>query len=221
MPDEEKPKKKDGESRILRGFISAIRPEMRREVKKGAEWARETAPSRHWLRSGLSERIFTVLINEAEKKAESQGGWLGTIVEAAASDASDIFGATFFAEEKEEATVAYGKYVKEKGGKFVAEAAERLRNAPDKGAEREKLRQEWLVEVETRKFLKELTESIKPSPKPKRKPTNWRKRLYGTKKKPGPVPKAKEKAHRTDIRVAATLRDTNRRLESWLDERGA
>lgn len=68
-------------------------------------------------------------------------------------------------------------------------------------------------------------------PEEEREPIDWKtkqesvkksvkKKLYGTNKKPGPIPKGKEKAHRADVRVAWTLRGMNRRLEGWLEERG-
>lgn len=224
MPDE-KENKKDGGARALRGFISAVRPEMRMNIERGAEWLAARYPDDHWSRGGLAERVFTVVINEAEKKAEVRGGWLGTSVEAIASDASDIFGTVYFRKKKDPGTVLYENYMKTEGERFVKDAAERLRNAADKDAERERLKAEWQESMETRRFLKELSDSMKP-PKSPRRPTDWqglkngaRKRLHGTKRKSGLLRKLDAKATESAQRLQESREERERRLTELRERR--
>lgn len=165
MPEE----RKDGRSRVTRAFVSALRPEIRGKMEQGAEALEGRISAGNPIRSGISERIFSLVINEAERWAERRGGMTGALVETLASDSADIFGATFFKRKKDEATTLFQKWVKKEGEVFLDQAAQRLRTAKDKAAERERLKVDFEENLENTRFLKELTELMQP-PKPPREP---------------------------------------------------
>lgn len=103
---------------------------------------------------------------------------------------------------------------------FLAEASDRLSRAEDMGAEFDKLKLELEARLRAEGMADELRKLAQPE-RPAKEPTDWRRRFYGTKRKPGPIPKLKRKAKRADVRSARRLRNMNHRLEGWLDERGA
>jgi len=98
---------------------------------------------------------------------------------------------------------------------LFTEAEKRIVAADDPKAQAEKVKGEIASKKEALEELESFRNSLEPDPKPPptRPLKSLKKRLYGTKKKPGPLPKASKA-------TGEALGGVNDALEGWLTRKG-
>jgi hypothetical protein len=217
MPDEDKGKRNPlfGNKDLINLGLSAVDPEA---AKLAAKLARGAPP---WLRTPLAERITALLKSVLESYTSTKGPVVGALGEKLTDyldfARDELYGGLKAAEKVGLITTTAWM------DRFLVNAEKRLNEATDPEAERERLEKEFearkrvveLVEAAA-KAVREEAEAATPEPPTPPEPIDWgarwqglKKRLYGTERKPGPVPKATRA-------VAETLGGVNDALEGWL-----
>lgn len=226
MADEQEKKKDNpqdrGKEKLKADTANVLVSFLDRQV---ATWLREKVAPRapEWMRSEAVLQLAGPFRSLIEIATGDRHWFIKTLGEKVGSDYPDMF-FTILGGKPEKAASGVTKGASRLES-FLNKADKRLWEAEDPAAEWERLKEQFRLQEELEALIEEARkaqEELEPEKEePERKPLELKKWLYGTKKKPGPIPKAKEKAHRADIRTDRALRGMNRRLQGWLDERDA
>lgn len=206
MPDEKKFAKIDWRE-ALNPLFSYFDSDIRRWLRRQAGHVREDSAWRH---EGV-ERGFDIARGFLEKNVHF-GSRAVEFGKEKLTDYGDYWATMLYVGgSSEEKSTPKGRLrtLFGEGGKQIVEA-------DDPKAEAEKVKETIRNKKEALDDFEDFCKSLEPEPEPKSpyKPIELKKRLYGTEEEPGPIPKTKTKAKET-------MQGANRRLDSWLRERGA